>query len=155
PGRLVVVDADLLQLHQRVPEPAAVDPEGAGHRVCPSVLSRTTTASSSRSRAARRPGPVRAARTPARAAAPLGPEETPRRPRSRAARSASWSVTATAASHPARSTGHAEAETVPQFRPAITVAAVGTVTGRSAVRLASTQAAVSGSANSTRGRAAP
>src|SRR5262249_24247552 len=155
PGHLVVVGADLLQLHQGVPEPAAVDPDGAGHRVCPSVLSRPTTASPLRPGAHRRPGPGSAARTPGKPAAPVGPEETPSRPRSPAARSASSSLTATAASHPARSTGQAEAETVPQFRPAITVAAVGTVTGRPAVRLASTQAAVSGSAKSTRGGATP
>jgi hypothetical protein len=91
---------------------------------------------------------------PDRLAAPLGPEEIPSRPRSSTARSASSSLTATAASHPARSTGQAELEMVPQFRPAITVAAVDTVTGRSAVRLASTHAAVSGSTDSTLGCAA-
>jgi hypothetical protein len=44
---------------------------------------------------------------------------------------------------------------VPQLSPAITVASVVTVTGRSAVRLASTHAAVSGSTESTLGCATP
>ncbi len=48
----------------------------------------------------------------------------------RMAKTAFFSLTATAASQPAIRTGHARLETVPQLSPAITVAAVGTVTGR-------------------------
>jgi hypothetical protein len=123
------------------------------------VLSRTAAASPAvswaRPSAARRSGSVRVARAPARVAAPLGPEEMPSRSRSATARSASWSVTATAASQPDRSTGQAELDTVPQLSPAITVAAVVTGVACPAARLASTQAAVSGSATSTLGRVVP
>ena len=96
-----------------------------------------------------------AARTPANVAAPLGPDETPSASRSATARSASSSFTATAASQPLRSTGQAATDTVPQLSPAITVAPVGTSSGRPASRLASRQAAVSGSTDSTPGCGAP
>src|SRR5437899_3221482 len=102
----------------------------------------------STSTAARRsalPGPVSAARAPASDEAPLGPDEIPAAPRSAAARRAALSVTAIAASSPAERYGHALDETVPQLSPAMIVFAVGTETGRPARRLASKQAALSGS----------
>src|SRR6185503_5313307 len=93
----------------------------------PSVFSRTTVEVMSMPSSWRRislPGPVWAARTPARVAAPLGPELTPSRARSVTARAAASSVTATAASHPASSTGHAAPDGVPQLRPAMFVTPV-------------------------------
>src|SRR5215467_5765501 len=125
-----------------------------------SVLRRTITDAESTSRNDRRiapPSPVSAARTPARDAAPLGPDEMPAAARSAAARRASSSVTATAASRPAARYGQAIEETVPQLSPAMMVLAVGTVTGVPARRLASKHAAVSGSTDSTEvaGRPSP
>lgn len=90
-------------------------------------------------------GPVRAARIPARLAAPLGPAETPNLASSSTAESAAWSVTAMAVSQPSRRTGHAVLEGVPQLRPAMTVASVGTDTRSPMVRLDRTHAALVGS----------
>src|SRR5215469_1696331 len=95
------------------------------------------------------PGPVSTARAPARDAAPLGPALIPAAARSATARWAAASLTATAASSPARRYGQAAADTVPQFSPAMIVAAVGTDTGVPAWRLASRHAAVSGSTASS------
>ena len=95
------------------------------------------------------PSPVSAARTPASDAAPLGPDEMPAAARSAAARLAASSVTATAASRPLARTGHASEDTVPQLSPAMTVPAVGIDTRVPARRLASKQAAATGSTEST------
>ena len=117
-----------------------------------SVLSKTITESEFTPSAARRsalPLPVSAARTPASDAAPLGPDEMPAAARSAAARRAASSVTATAASSPLERYGQAIEEIVPQLSPAMTVLAVGIVTGIPARRLASRHAAVSGSTDRT------
>ena len=95
------------------------------------------------------PSPVRAARTPASDAAPLGPEEMPAAARSATARRAASSLTATAASSPPARTGQAREEIVPQLSPAMIVPDVDIVTGVPARRLASKQAAATGSTEST------
>src|SRR6516162_5392947 len=121
-----------------------------------SVFRRTTAGLGPAAMMARRvalPGPVSAARAPARDAAPLGPAQIPAAARSATARPAAASLTATAASSPADRYGQAAAETVPQFSPAMIVAAVGTGTGVPARRLASRHAAASGSTASKAGRA--
>src|SRR5690625_97785 len=92
-----------------------------------------------------------AARAPASVAAPHAPDDTSNLARSRVAWIAAESLTATAASHPSRSTGQARLETVPQFSPSITVWPVLTETGAPCVKLASAQAAVSGSTDRTVG----
>ena len=117
-----------------------------------SVLSKTITESEFTPSAARRsapPLPVSAARTPASDAAPLGPDEMPVAARSATARRAAPSVTATAASSPLERYGQAIEEIVPQLSPAMTVLAVGIITGFPARRLASRHAAVSGSTDRT------
>ncbi len=92
---------------------------------------------------------MRAARRPAREAAPQKPEETPWAASAPAAAALSASVTVTAASRPSRRQGQARLEGVPQFRPAMVVPPVGTVTGRPARRLCRTPAALSGSTDSS------
>ena len=75
------------------------------------------------------PGPVRAARTPARVAAPQGPEETPRRPSRPRHAAAAASVTATAASHPSRQHRPGRARDGAAVQAGHQVARCSTVTG--------------------------
>ena len=86
-------------------------------------------------------------------AAPHGPASTPISASTSAERATAVSLVTRAASSPDAMIGHARLEMVPQFRPAIEVTPVVTLTGRPAARLAYTQAAFSGSTDTTAVRA--